>query len=174
MTKNNLNSFEQLFRQYFTPLCRFAIKYLGDVDESKEVVHEVFVKVWEKYESLGEDLNFKSYLYTSVRNRCLNKIRDNKKHLSLDELGDEKQSEQTSSIENKELQGEINYAIESLPERCREVFERSKLHGLKYAEIAEEMNISIKTVENQMSKALRLLRDHLSDFLILIFLWWMK
>ncbi len=147
------------------------MKYLGDMDDSKNLVHEVYIALWEKYAEMEAESNFKSYLYTAVRNRCLNAIRDRKKVVELDVVDKEKQVQETDALEVNELAAEIDFAINSLPEKCRMVFEMSRKEELKYAEIAEKMNISVKTVEAQMSKALKMMREHLVDFLsVLIFL----
>lgn len=145
------------------------MKYVKDLDESRNLVHEVFITVWEKFDSLPNDTNYRSYLYTAVRNRCLNHLRDTKKHLSI-EKAEHKVMEESSSMEAAELEREIELAINSLPEKCRMVFEFSRMEGLKYGEIAEKMGISVKTVEAQMSKALTVLRAHLSEFMSLIFI----
>lgn len=145
------------------------MKYVKDLDEARNLVHEVFITVWEKFESLPSDTNYRSYLYTAVRNRCLNHLRDTKKHLSI-EKAEFIRAEETSSMETVELEREIELAINSLPEKCRIVFEFSRIEGLKYAEIAEKMGISVKTVEAQMSKALTVLRAHFSEFMSLIFI----
>lgn len=168
MNQDHLNVFEPLFKTHFEPLCRFALKYIEDLDDAKGVVHDVFVTVWEKFDSLSPDLNYKSYLYTAVRNRCLNVIRDNKKFVSLD-VAESNATTENNTLETKELELEIARAVDSLPEKCREVFEKSRIEGLKYAQIATEMNISVKTVEAHMSKALRVLRKHLAEFLSLTF-----
>lgn len=147
------------------------MKYVRDLDEAKNLVHEVFVSVWDKFDTLPADTNYRSYLYTGVRNRSLNYLRDKKKHVMLDQVAESHAVEENRSMEVNELQREIDVAIASLPEKCRMVFEMNRVEGLKYAEIAEKMNISIKTVEAQMSKALTVLREHLKDFMIvLIFL----
>lgn len=147
------------------------MKYVHDLDDAKGIVHDVFVRLWEKYKTLEPDTNYRSYLYTAVRNKCLNFIRDNKKMVALSEMNEGTHMAEDTSIETKELAKEIEYALNILPKKCREVFELSRVEELKYAEIAERMNISVKTVEAQMSKALRLLREHLAEFLtILIFL----
>lgn len=169
MAEKNLNKFEQLFRELFKPLCNFAMKYVRDLDEAKNIVHEVFVVVWEKFDTLPADTNYRSYLFTAVRNRCLNSLRDRKKHVALDNISERDAAEENHSTETEELEKQITLAIESLPEKCRMVFELNRMEGLKYAQIADKMGISIKTVEAQMSKALSVLRASLGEFLSLIF-----
>ncbi len=161
---------EVLFKEHFEPLCRLASKFIHDFDTSKDIVHEVFVSFWNKFDSLPADTQYKSYLFTAVRNRSFNHLRDSKKHLNIVDAEEEKAPEIGESIETKELAIEIDFALNLLPERCREVFELSRFEDMKYAQIATHLNISIKTVEGQMSKALRLLREHLKDFLVLIIL----
>ena len=172
MTKviSNIAQFEKLFRDYFVPLCHFCLKYTsGNLDDAKEIVHKVFIKVWEKYDTFPADANFKSYLYTSVNNHGLNFIRDHKKFVDIADTH-HLQAAEEDSIETKELERSIEQALNMLPVKCREVFEHSRFDGMKYAEIAKKMNISIKTVEAQMSKALRILREHLGDYLLLVWI----
>lgn len=145
------------------------MKFVSDIDDAKEIVHASFVRLWEKHPGLDPDTNYKSYLYTSVRNKCLNKIRDSKKLVSIHEANNEMSSPGSSIVEVRELEREITYALNTLPKKCRQVFELSRVEELKYAEIAEKMGISVKTVEAQMSKALKLMREHLADFLIVLF-----
>ncbi|MCH7512785.1 MAG: RNA polymerase sigma-70 factor [Bacteroidetes bacterium] len=175
VNKNNIQDitwFEDLFRTHFAPLCQFAMNFTGsDLDDAKEIVHDVFIKVWEKMDSLPPDVNYKSYLYKSVNNRGLNFIRDRKKLVQLDQISEEKYSSSLAEMEEKELERAIELAIHSLPDKCREVFELSRYEGLTYKSIAEKMAVSVKTVEAQMSKALRLLREHLAEFLSLIILY---
>ncbi|MFZ1807516.1 MAG: RNA polymerase sigma-70 factor [Cyclobacteriaceae bacterium] len=169
MNSDNKKRFEIIFKDLFKPLCGFAMKYIGDLDESKNVVHEAFIAVWGKFETLPEDTNYKSYLYTAVRNRSLNYLRDRKNHVTLDGIPEEGVSGGDSDLEVKELEREIELAINTLPEKCRMVFEMSRFEGLKYAEIAEKMNISVKTVEAQMSKALSVMKKQLANFLSILF-----
>jgi len=169
LSQDNLKIFEQLFKEHFGPLTDFAQKYVYDPDEAKGVVHDVFVTVWEKFNDLPPSTNYRSYLYTSVRNRCFNVIRNKKKEVQLNTVNEETFAVNHDILEIKELAVEIELGINTLPERCREVFEKSRIEGLKYSKIAEEMNISVKTVEAQMSKALKILRTHLTEFLSLIF-----
>jgi RNA polymerase sigma-70 factor, ECF subfamily len=170
LTDQKLNTFEQLFKGLFKPLCGFAMKYIHDGDEAKNIVHDVFIVVWEKFETLPADINYRSYLFTAVKNRCLNSIRDRKKHVMLEHVREQDVMDVNTSMETMELEREIALAIESLPDKCRMVFELSRMEGLKYAQISEKMQISVKTVEAQMSKALGILRDHLGDFLVILFL----
>jgi len=161
---------EDLFRQNFEAMCRLAMKFIHDFDTSKDIVHEVFTAFWQKFDSLPDDTQYKSYLFTAVRNKSFNHLRDQKKHLKIVEAEEEATPETGDSMESKELAREIDYALNLLPDRCRQVFELSRFEGKKYGQIAEELDISVKTVEGQMSKALRLLREHLQDFLVLFFI----
>ena len=143
------------------------MKYVSDLDTAKNLVHEVFINVWQKYESLPSDTNYKSYLYTSIRNRCLNHIRSSKKHVALEDSPEQIQPE-SGGLELQELEMQVEMAINSLPEKCRIIFELSRYEELKYAEIAKKLDISVKTVEGQMTKALGILRRELARFLTLI------
>jgi RNA polymerase sigma-70 factor, ECF subfamily len=169
LAEPDLHTFEQLFKQLFKPLTAYAVKYIQDVDDAKNIVHDVFIVFWEKRTSLT-DISLKSYLYTAVRNRCLNYIRDKKKHVSVEHMQNNEPYSDNSVLEALELEARIDKAIQSLPEKCREIFELNRFEGLRYAQIAEKLNLSVKTVEAQMSKALSVLRENLSEFLTIIFL----
>jgi RNA polymerase sigma-70 factor (ECF subfamily) len=164
-------AFEALFRDYFKPLTGFALKFTGDLDSAKEIVHDVFVKLWEKREEIDLEKAVKSYLYTSVNNRCLNFIRDNKK-FDRNEFALEKNTEQAfstdESIETIEMRSIIEKSLESLPPKCREVFLMSRNENLKYQEIADKLKISIKTVEAHISKAMKVLRIDLAEYLTIV------
>ncbi len=159
------DAFEAVFRQFFPALMAFARKYLSDEGGAREVVHVVMINLWEKWDSVDRSDPLKSYLFKAVHNRCLNVLRDKKRF--TDELNAEPltDSDVQDQMETMELQTRINQGIESLPERCREVFELNRFEGKRYKEIAELLGISVKTVENQMSKALKILRDHLAGYL---------
>jgi len=163
-------NFEGLFRDYFPPLMAFARKILGDEEDAREVVQQVFINLWEKRERLDLSTSLKSYLFTSVHHRSLNVIRDRKKFSSAEVPDVAGEWDVSVQIESLELEGKIREVIESLPEKCREVFELNRFEGLKYSEIAARLGISVKTVENQMTKALKILRDQLGKYLSLI-LW---
>ncbi len=161
-----------MFRTYFSSLSYFAQKYISDLDTCKEIVHNVFINIWEKREEFDFEKPAKSYLFTSVYNRCMNFIRDNKKFktdVELEEINNISDlSQHSETIEAAELESKIWKVINSLPEKCREVFVLNRFEDKKYSEIAEHLNISVKTVETQMSKALKTLREHLKDYLHLL------
>ena len=135
-------------------------------------MQEVFTNLWEKRDTIEHDRSPKSYLGTAVRNRCLNYLRDNKKYddgmLEIEGLGEDNIYEETDHLVTDELKVRIDEAVNSLPEKCREVFIRNRMENKKYQEIAEEMKLSVKTVEAQMSKALKVMREKLSDYIGLI------
>lgn len=168
-------TFEELFRDYFVPLCSFAQKYIGDPDEAKDIIHHVFIGLWQKREEVDLSTSLKSYLFTGVHNRCLNFIRDRKKLVHYDapqhesELGDYLESR--DFLEASETEAKINRALDALPEKCREIFMMSRFDQMKYKEIAEKLDISIKTVETQMSRALKVLREKLSDLITVLILY---
>jgi RNA polymerase sigma-70 factor, ECF subfamily len=167
--------FEALFREHFTGLCYFARKYTGDLDSAREIVHAVFIRVWESRSEFDWDKPGKSYLFTSVYNRSMNFIRDNRKFIRHEDASLQNlivdDSAYSDHLETAELEEKIRKALLKLPERCREIFELSRFEGKKYSEIAAELNISVKTVETQMSKALLILKTELKDYLaIMLFL----
>ncbi|HKL67341.1 MAG TPA: RNA polymerase sigma-70 factor [Bacteroidales bacterium] len=167
--------FEKIFREYFVSLTYYALKFTGDHDSAKEIVHQVFINIWEKRTEIEYDRSLRSYLYTAVHNRCLNFLRDRKQFDGEDigtlAYGDVPAAVQEDKMEKEETEARISKAISSLPERCRKVFVLSRFEEKKYSEIASALGISVKTVEAQMSKALRLLRTELKD-LISIFVMW--
>jgi RNA polymerase sigma-70 factor, ECF subfamily len=165
-------AFEKLFRAYFPPLMSFSRKILGDEDDAREVVQQVFINLWEKRDEVDLSTSLKSYLFTSVNNRSLNVIRDRKKFSSEEVPEIAGEWDVSAQIESMELEEKIREIITSLPEKCREIFELNRKEGLKYNEIAALLDISVKTVENQMSKALRILREQLGKYLTLL-LWLM-
>jgi RNA polymerase sigma-70 factor (ECF subfamily) len=163
------STFKMIFKDYFLSLCSFAIKYTKDQDEAKDIVHQVFTNLWEKRADIHFDQSIRSYLFTSVHNRCLNYIRDKKKFV----IGDLPQTDnalidyinQSDFLEAEELRKEILAALAELPEGSRKIFKMSRFEGKKYKEIAEELNISIKTVETQMSKALKHMKGKLIKYI---------
>ena len=172
----NKPAFEQVFRSYYSLLCRYAKSLLNDLDEAEEVVQNTFYIIWNKRESLEIKTSVKAYLYKAVHNDCLNKL----KHLKVRKVyADDYKNSMGKAYEDsgkllqaKELRQKIDEALANLPEQCGRVFKLSRFEELKYAEIAEQLNISVKTVEIHMTKALKLMREHLKDYLP-TFIWLM-
>jgi len=149
----------------------FALEYVKDHDIAREIVQDAFAKLWEKRDTIKLEKSPKSYLGTSVRNRCLNYLRDHKKFdrsiLEFEGLGDGHDYEEHDHLVAEELRNRIEEATNELPDKCRQVFLKNRVEHMKYKEIADELDISVKTVEAQMSKALRIMRDKLSEFITL-------
>lgn len=160
------SAFELVFHEYYSALCQYAASYLHDVSLAEGIVQEVFVRFWEKCQELAPDSSIKSYLYRAVHNACLNhikhlKVRDNYRQYVIDQM---EQAEDPIEESEEELEKQVLRAIDKLPPQCRKIFRMSRLEGLKYREIAEHLELSIKTVEVQMGKALRFLREELKDY----------
>jgi RNA polymerase sigma-70 factor (family 1) len=166
-------AFEQVFRHYYAPLCRYAMRFVFESAEAEEVVQQVFTRIWERRAEMNITVSLKSYLYRSVHNGCLNlkQKRQNEMRYRETQLRVvHASSEPLTEMRGRELEKAIANALKVLPEQCRKVFELSRFEELKYREIAETLGISIKTVENQMGKALRIMREQLAPFLsILLF-----
>lgn len=168
------HAFELLFRKYYVRLCGFANKFVADIAESEEIVQEVFLNIWKKRDQLKLDGDMHPYLFKSVQNLCFNflehqKVVDN--YYAVIEFIYKNQTEDFSTYESviySELQAKVDKAIELLPNECRKIFLLSRLDGLKYSEIAEQLGISVKTVETQMSRALNKLKAELKDYLVLL------
>jgi RNA polymerase sigma-70 factor (ECF subfamily) len=172
------DAFEQYFRTHFEALANFALGYLNNRDTSVDIVQEVFVNLWKKRDSISPDKNVKSYLFISVKHRCLNYIRDHKKfrsHFLDTEVELEVPVETPDEMERDEVARQIGEALDKLPEKCRQIFELSRFEELKYREIAERLGVSVKTVEAQMSKALKILTRELRGLtgIFLLMGWWL-
>lgn len=155
--------FRELFKLHYSPLCLLALKFSGNPEEAEDVVQGVFGKLWDKRSNLEWGNNIVHYLYRATKNNAIDKLRGRKLIQDVDEdffndITDEASTE-PDSIEQIRL-SLVKEAIDRLPPRCREVFTLQKMSGLSYKEISEELNISVKTVENQMVKALFLIREH--------------
>lgn len=150
---------ENLFRYHYRPLCIFALHYLKDIDASEDVVQEAFGVLWEKLSAGEKVVNQKGYLYSVVKNRSLDILRKRgggKGPISLDGSVDDIEE---PTVEDAEVEARLWTAIDTLPEKCREIFLMSKRDGLRQEEIASELGISLQTVKNQVSKALKILKD---------------
>lgn len=161
-------NFEELFNTHYSNLCAYANNFLKDVDASEEVVQEILFKLWTNKDSIIITTSVQSYLFRAVRNASLNVL----KHVNIREdykLHHEYEMQEEQSSEDEmivsELEQKIREAIDQLPLERKKVFIMSRYEGLKYKEIADKLNISVSTVENQMVKALKFLRNELADYL---------
>jgi RNA polymerase sigma-70 factor (ECF subfamily) len=165
-------AFEQLFKTYYSHLCLFATKILADNNSAEEIVQDFFVKLWEKRKEIFIDSSLKNYLFRSVKNLCLNHIKHN--HIKIQHakrvISEAETNQYNDNFIEINLIQEIEESIESLPEKRREIFRLSREEGLKYREIAEKLNISIKTVEAQMGLAIKSLREKLKKYNTFLFL----
>lgn len=160
--------FEEIFQEYYAPLIRMVQRYTNDSVVAEEIVQDMFCKIWTKHSELIITKSLKSYLYRSVKNHCLNYIKHEKIRLQYQQfIGFSVRGEQTfiDGVVNKEIKLKLGEALLNLPDRRREIFELSRFEGMKYTDIAKRLNLSVKTVESQMSKALNDLRIALKDFM---------
>lgn len=166
-------NFENIYKVYYPKMYGFAKTYVLTGEEAENIVQDVFLMLWEKRAEIEIAFSLTTFLFTLVKNKCLNHLRHQMVKDEYDAYMREELSFKLYSLERfdysyhseEELQIHIRKAIDSLPERCREVFIKSRLEGKKYREISEELGISVNTVENQMVTALKKLRQELKDYL---------
>jgi len=164
--KGDKESFELLFKTYYKSLCFYALKFLDDYDNAEEVVQDVFINVWEKRNRILAPSSVRNYLFGAVRNRSLNMLKHKKvvdQH-KMDNLKIQLEQADDDFLHEVDLMNKINAQIDALPPRRREIFILSREYGLKYREIADKLNISVKTVETQMGGALKTLRENLKEY----------
>ncbi len=153
-----IREFEAYFRQLYLPLGMYALRIVDNTSDAEDIVEETFMKAWQAISSGTEIGHFKSYMYRCVRNECVSFLRGKKEMEPIDSIPEISEEVMDTSFRD----ARIWKAIDELPEKCREIFLMSKRDGLSNAEIAEELNISVKTVKNQMTKAFARLRESLS------------
>ena len=161
----DLSSYEALFKKYYKELHRFAFSYVRDPSIAEEMAQEVFLYMWEKRMRIEIQTTLKTYLYSAVKNKCLNYIKlELPKQQSMADISEvmlSVSSPKKDEGENEQLKRYIQSAIDSLPKKCRRIFLLSRNAGMTYEEIVEELDLSKKTVENQMGIALKKLRESL-------------
>ena len=174
LKEGNKEIFEEIYRAYYSPLCFYCLRYVGDLDEAKEIVQGLFLKIWIKRKELKITSTVKLYLYGAVQNYALNYLQQQKtkkkyvnRKLNLPVAHTENGQ---LRMEEEELKKLIKSAILKLPDKRREIFELSRFENLKYSQIADQMRISVKTVESQMSKSLIYLRKVLKEYMPIIVL----
>lgn len=172
--------FETVFREHYSSLCAYAIGFVKEQETCEDIVQETFVKFWNNRNEIEIETSVKSYLYRAVRNACLNFIKHSNisnafKQYNSEEISYSEQN-QGDALATSELEQKIRNTIDLMPTERRKIFIMSRYEELKYKEIAERLDISIKTVENQMGKALAFLRNELTDFLptiiLIIYYFW--
>ncbi len=164
LTKGNLLAFNTLYKEYSGRLYRFALGYLKSEEEAEELVQEVFTIIWEKRSELKEELSFKSFLFTIAFNIIRKHFRTKAQLTEYFKSGliDDTDVQTAQRVSYDSLYQYITKLIDQIPQRRKEIFIKSRLEGLSIKEIAEELNISHKTVENQLTDALKFIRTNLN------------
>lgn len=171
------SGFSRIYIVYFPKMVRFAREYVISEEEAQNVVQDMFLYLWERRELLDTISNLNAFLFTLIKNRCIDYYRTTarmkEKKLSIEELDERElhlkmealQQFDTNLFTEDDIENLLEIAIESLPDKCRQVFRLSRLEGLKHEEIAQKMDISVNTVQNHISSALRKLKTALKDYL---------
>jgi len=160
---------ENLFEDYYTAVLLYCISIVKDRDDAKDIVQQAFVSLWRKMDSIDFHTSARAYLYRSVYHASLDLIKHKKVRKRYE--GEAKNNNQiTHAVNNeeKELSEKIESAINDLPDQCRRIFKMNRYDRLRYKDIAAVLHISEKTVENQMVKALRILRERLKEYLPMV------
>lgn len=168
----NRNDFRELFNQHYVPLCAYAFSKVRNQEAAREIVQDLFVHLWEKRMEITIHTSLSAYLYRAVLHASLNYLKHNRivdrTHLKILESGTELPVQPDALAEEEELYETLVSALEKFPERTRMIFKKIRFEGKKYREVADEMKISVKTVEAHMSEALRILRIALQNFLLVL------
>ena len=169
MTTESDKEFEQIFHQYYSPLCNYALKIIRDSDSAEDIVQNLFIQLWEN-NRLNDVVNTEHFLLKAVKFKCIDYLRTKKagRVISLDNIEDAALIS-TNDLKYEDIEPLFYYFAAKLPPKTREVFLLSRKSGMTYKEIAEELDISVKTVENQMGRALRILKMILKDQKIIIY-----
>jgi RNA polymerase sigma-70 factor (family 1) len=177
--KDDQQAFAQIYNRYAESLAGFAASKLYSLDDARDIIHDLFVKLWESRGEVYISSNLKSYLFSIVRHRIIDKIRRN---ITREEYASMVQSlivpshdSAEKQVEAKELQESIEKSLNQLPPRVKEIYKLSRDEGLTNHEIAEKLNLSEQTVKNQLSAALKHLRGSLSSIsTFIVMLWWLS
>lgn len=174
-------NFDKIYVTYFSRMFHFAKEYVLFDEDAENIVQDIFMFLWEKRDVLNVELSLSAYLFTLVKNKCLDHLRhkmiteEYSKNIQNDYVDELNMKLYSLEIFNSDFSTEndveriLSEAINKLPPKCRAIFVKSRIEGKKYREIAEELHISVNTVEGQMSIALKKLRVELKDYLPLFF-----
>jgi RNA polymerase sigma-70 factor, ECF subfamily len=180
MKEGDEQAFNFIFTKHYPDLVNFAMVYLKEISEAEEIVQDVFLKLWEEREEIDIHSSLKAYLMNCIKNKCLDYFRHQRIIEKYNERISKSQEQYIAEADKylmlSELEKQINSTIDLLPPTCKNIFNMSRIDGKKNREIAEELDISIKTVEANIGKALKILRANLVDYLVLLlfsifFLW---
>jgi len=178
-------NFEEIYTLYYPKLVRFSREYVSSIEDAENIVQDVFFVLWQQRENIEELRNVNAYLFRLAKNKCIDflrhKIRIGDLHCSLQDVEEKELQFKLYSIEqfdeqslsNEAIETMVNKAIDNLPPKCREIFMLSRLDGMRYQEIADQLNLSTNTISNQIAIALKKLKTELKDYLpffILFFL----
>ena len=159
------SAYRQLFDQYYQKLVVFAYKYLEDLESARDIVQEFYLYLYESRHSISIQTSLKSYLYSAMKNRCLNQVKHEQvkeKHRNMSRseanVSDPDLEEIMDAVE---LEARVYEIVSKLPEKCRQIYIMSRVDGNRNRDIADELNLSVRTVETQISKALKFLKNSL-------------
>ncbi|MEI9919903.1 MAG: RNA polymerase sigma-70 factor [Bacteroidota bacterium] len=159
------HTFHKVFDSCYEDLCRYARTIVKDSDIAEDIVQSMFMKLWEMRESVDINTSVRSYLFRSVYNQCINHLEHKAVRAKYDKAAglEAGRDEQQPGVFPEELEENIRKAVDALPPQCRSIFIMSRYEELKYSEIADKLGISVNTIQNQVCKALKLLREALKD-----------
>lgn len=168
--------FKLIFTSYYRPLLRYAMKFVIDIDAAEDIVQQTFLSIWEKGKTHSIDSSYKSYLFRSVHNACINHLKQDVRRKDyikafLLEVNRTYHVNGLTSLMDVELADEIENAVSDLPASCQHIFRLSRFDGLKNREIAMQLSISIRTVETQIYRAMKYLRERLKEYAPVIPVW---
>lgn len=171
LLSNDEKAFELIYNYYYNSLCRFALRYLDNIEESEDVVQTTLIKLWNRIDDFSNVSAIKTYLFRSIQNACLNYLRDNKLRKqtisSIDIELLEIASDSTDFFDDEKYD-EVKKAIEMLPAQSKKILELNRFDGFSYKEIADQLNISHRTVDSHLTIAMRHLREHLKPIFITV------
>lgn len=161
-TPFNTENFEGIFKTYFGPLCNYVNSYIKDWESSREIVQSTFMKIWESKDRIEVSTTVKTYLYSAVKNKMIDYIRaNNKQEAAAEGLGYSELEESEGDLDTMIVRQEIMKSLDRLKPKMKKIFSLSKIEGLTYGEIATYLNISKRSVEDNVAKALMILREDL-------------
>lgn len=172
LREGDRSAFKSIFDTFYLQLYFHCRKYIPDPEEAKDLLQNVFLRLWERREEIKIEVSLKAYLFRSVQNECLNFIRSLHPNVSLSDIDSEctvpdigVPSAPDEDAEGQEIEKTIDSIIDTLPEQCRKIFIMSRMKGMRNKEIAEYLSVSVRTVDTQIYRALKIMKKGLKDFL---------